>query len=67
MAMGIHIVINRSERLVGSGIVSDEKLAAQLTTLPEGELLLRGDSVAFPPGGVGSYARSSGFWHSLPR
>ena len=27
------------------------KLSASLDTLPEGELLLRGDSVAFPPGG----------------
>jgi hypothetical protein len=30
---------------------SHEKLAAPLATIPEGELLLRGDSVAFPPGG----------------
>jgi hypothetical protein len=28
------------------------KLSAKLDTLPEGELLLRGDSVAFPPGGT---------------
>jgi hypothetical protein len=28
------------------------KLSASLDTLPEGELLLRGDSVAFPPGGT---------------
>lgn len=35
----------------GPGIVSREKLSAQLTTLPAGDLLLRGDSVAFPPGG----------------
>ena len=28
-----------------------EKLAARLEALPEGNLLLRGDSVAFPPGG----------------
>jgi hypothetical protein len=30
---------------------SQEKLAAPLATVPQGELLLRGDSVAFPPGG----------------
>ena len=30
---------------------SREKLTASLDTLPAGELLLRGDSVAFPPGG----------------
>ena len=33
------------------GIRSTLKLAAPLETLPEGDLLLRGDSVAFPPGG----------------
>ena len=30
---------------------SQQKLAAPLETIPDGELLLRGDSVAFPPGG----------------
>jgi hypothetical protein len=30
---------------------SQEKIAASLETVPQGELLLRGDSVAFPPGG----------------
>ena len=33
------------------GGVSRLKLSAVLETLPKGELLLRGDSVAFPPGG----------------
>jgi hypothetical protein len=33
------------------GGVSRLKLSATLETLPQGELLLRGDSVAFPPGG----------------
>ncbi len=33
------------------GARSQEKLAAVLETIPQGELLLRGDSVAFPPGG----------------
>ena len=35
----------------GRGVVSREKLAAPLDTLPAGDLLMRGDSVAFPPGG----------------
>jgi hypothetical protein len=35
----------------GDGVASREKLAAPLATLPQGELLFRGDSVAFPPGG----------------
>jgi hypothetical protein len=33
------------------GFRSTEKLTATLDTLPEGDLLLRGDSVAFGPGG----------------
>lgn len=37
--------------LSGPGLRSQEKLAAVLETIPHGELLLRGDSVAFPPGG----------------
>jgi hypothetical protein len=35
----------------GPGVTSREKLTAVLETLPKGDLLLRGDSVAFPPGG----------------
>jgi hypothetical protein len=35
----------------GAGVTSSEKLSARLDTLPAGELLMRGDSVAFPPGG----------------
>ena len=34
-----------------TGARSREKLSAVLETIPQGELLLRGDSVAFPPGG----------------
>ena len=34
-----------------AGVSSREKLTAQLATLPPGDLLLRGDSVGFPPGG----------------
>ncbi|HEY0568808.1 MAG TPA: hypothetical protein VGD13_11915 [Xanthobacteraceae bacterium] len=33
------------------GVISHLKLSAALETLPAGELLMRGDSVAFPPGG----------------
>ena len=33
------------------GMITHEKLTAFLETLPKGELLMRGDSVAFPPGG----------------
>src|SRR5215472_15656874 len=35
----------------GRGVVSHEKLAVALDGMPAGDLLLRGDSVAFPPGG----------------
>ena len=35
----------------GDGVRSLEKLTAEMETIPQGELLLRGDSVAFPPGG----------------
>jgi hypothetical protein len=33
------------------GMITHEKLTAYLETLPKGELLMRSDSVAFPPGG----------------
>jgi hypothetical protein len=35
----------------GRGVISHEKLSVRLETLPPGDLLMRGDSVAFPPGG----------------
>ena len=35
----------------GQGVRSLEKLTAPLATIPKGDLLLRGDSVAFPPDG----------------
>src|SRR5205807_8243916 len=35
----------------GPGIASHQKLSALLETVPKGELLMRGDSVGFPPGG----------------
>ncbi len=37
--------------VAGRGVVSHEKLAVSLDHLPAGDLLLRGDSVGFPPGG----------------
>jgi hypothetical protein len=43
-----------------SGLVSHEKLAAMLSTVPAGPLLLRGDSVAFPPGGCAYLHRHQG-------
>ena len=42
------------------GIRSQLKLAARLDTLPAGELLMRGDSVAFPPGGCAYLHRHQG-------
>ena len=33
------------------GMITHEKLSAYLETMPKGDLLMRGDSVAFPPGG----------------
>jgi hypothetical protein len=42
------------------GLVTREKLSASLDTLPKGELLLRGDSVAFPPGGCAFLHRHQG-------
>jgi hypothetical protein len=44
----------------GSGVTSHEKLAAALATIPKGALLLRGDSVAFPPGGCAYLHRHRG-------
>src|SRR5579862_9800974 len=44
----------------GRGVVSRERLSAELMTLPAGPLLLRGDSVAFPPGGCAYLHRHLG-------
>jgi hypothetical protein len=44
----------------GRGVDSREKLAARLKTVPQGALLLRGDSVAFPPGGCAYLHRHQG-------
>ena len=42
------------------GVSSRAKLSAVLETLPTGDLLLRGDSVAFPPGGCAYLHRHRG-------
>lgn len=42
------------------GMTTHEKLTAYLETLPKGELLMRGDSVAFPPGGCAYQHRHQG-------
>jgi hypothetical protein len=44
----------------GPGVVSREKLSARLDTMPKGAVLLRGDSVAFPPGGCAYLHRHQG-------
>ena len=44
----------------GATIVSREKLSARLDALPKGPLLLRGDSVAFPPDGCAYLHRHQG-------
>jgi hypothetical protein len=43
-----------------AGVSTREKLAARLETLPQGDLLLRGDSVGFPPGGCAYLHRHQG-------
>ena len=40
-----------SRSLASDGVRSLAKISASLQTLPKGDLLMRGDSVAFPPGG----------------
>jgi hypothetical protein len=46
--------------IAGPGVRSQEKLAAMLESLPAGELLMRGDSVGFPPGGCAYPHRHAG-------
>ena len=50
----------RAADISSPGASSQEKLAALLETLPEGDLLWRGDSVAFPPGGCAHLHRHQG-------
>ena len=46
--------------IAGQGVNSLTKLIAPLETLPAGDLLFRGDSVAFPPGGCAYLHRHQG-------
>jgi hypothetical protein len=46
--------------VAGRGVTSRLMLSAALDTLPQGDLLLRGDSVAFPPGGCAYLHRHQG-------
>ncbi len=48
------------DAMTAKGVTSRTKLAAPLEYLPEGDLILRGDSVAFPPGGVAYLHRHQG-------
>jgi hypothetical protein len=43
-----------------AGVETRVKLAAPLATMPAGDLLIRGDSVAFPPGGCAYLHRHQG-------
>jgi hypothetical protein len=45
---------------VTAGVASRAKLSARLDTLPAGDLLLRADSVGFPPGGCAYLHRHQG-------
>jgi hypothetical protein len=49
-----------SSASAGAGVVSRQKLSARLDAIPKGALLLRGDSVAFPPGGCAYLHRHQG-------
>ncbi len=42
------------------GMITREKFSAFLDSMPKGDLLLRGDSVAFPPGGCALLHRHQG-------
>jgi len=47
-------------RIDGASVLSRDKLFRPLAALPEGELIWRGDSVAFPPGGCAYLHRHQG-------
>lgn len=46
--------------VAGLAVSSHQKMSAELRTLPKGDLLLRGDSVSFPPGGCAYRHRHQG-------
>ncbi|HEX3506187.1 MAG TPA: hypothetical protein VHU22_22625 [Xanthobacteraceae bacterium] len=54
------LLADRGSASAVPGMVTREKLAAPLETLPKGELLLRGDSVAFPASGCAFLHRHQG-------
>jgi hypothetical protein len=54
------LAAGNADAAAGRGVVTREKLSARLETLPKGALLLRGDSVAFPPGGCAYRHRHQG-------
>jgi quercetin dioxygenase-like cupin family protein len=47
-------------KMASPSVYSRDKLAQPLATLPQGDLLWRGDSVAFPPGGCAYLHRHQG-------
>jgi hypothetical protein len=49
-----------ANKLTGSGLRTTPMLAVSLESLPEGDLLWRGDSVAFPPNGCAYLHRHRG-------
>lgn len=51
---------NADGMAAGAGVSSRQKLSVRLDTLPKGALVLRGDSVAFPPGGCAYLHRHQG-------
>ncbi len=51
---------NSSSAPIGGALRSFEKIAAALETIPQGELLLRGDSVGFPSGGCAHLHKHAG-------
>jgi hypothetical protein len=53
-------VAAKGDATAASSTASREKLAAPLDTLPKGALILRGDSVAFPPSGCAYLHRHQG-------
>jgi len=56
LARGDHGAVTANE----PGMITHEKLSAFLETMPKGDLLMRGDSVAFPPGGCAYLHRHQG-------
>ena len=60
LALGARAGSQGSTTANAPGMLTHEKLTAFLETLPKGELLMRGDRVAFPPGGCAFLHRHQG-------